>query len=48
MNKLGVIAILVVLSFFINILYYVAWMLMDHWLIAPETPATLSAVPSTV
>lgn len=32
MDKLLVVVVLVVLSFFINLLYYVCWVLMDHWL----------------
>lgn len=36
MRKLAIITVIVVLSFFINLLYYVAWMLMDQWLIEPE------------
>lgn len=36
MRKLAIITVIVVLSFFINLLYYVAWMLMDQWLVEPE------------
>lgn len=38
MNKLAIVTIIIILSFFINVLYYVAWMLMDHWLVIPENP----------
>lgn len=38
MNKLAVVTVIVVLSFFINLLYYVAWMLMDQWLLTSDEP----------
>lgn len=34
MAKVGIILVLVILSFFINLLYYTCWMLTDAWLIA--------------
>lgn len=38
MNKFGVIFVIVVLSFFINLLYYTCWMLTDTWLLnEPES-----------
>ena len=40
MGKLAIIGILVVLSFFINLLYYVTWIMMDHWLVAEEKPGS--------
>lgn len=37
MSKIGVIVVLVILSFFINLLYYTCWMLTDAWLLSsPE------------
>ena len=43
MNKLALITVLVILSFFINMLYYVSWMLMDHWLEAPQATLLVDA-----
>ena len=34
MSKFGVIVVLVILSFFINLLYYTCWMLTDSWLLS--------------
>ena len=36
MSKLAVIIVLVILSFFINLLYYTCWMLTDTWLLARD------------
>ena len=30
--KLGVLILIILISFFIHIFYYMAWMLTDHWL----------------
>ena len=32
-KKVGVVFVLVILSFFINLLYYICWMLTDTWLL---------------
>lgn len=34
MRKFGVLIVLVILSFFINLLYYTCWMLTDTWLLS--------------
>ena len=36
MAKFCVVIVLVILSFFINLLYYVCWMLTDTWLLSKE------------
>ena len=36
MQKLAVIIVIIILSFFINLLYYTCWSLMDTWLISSE------------
>lgn len=33
MEKFAVIVVIIILSFFINLLYYTCWMLTDHWLL---------------
>lgn len=38
--KLAVIIIIIILSFFINLLYYTCWMLTDHWLMSDVTENT--------
>lgn len=40
--KIAVILVIVILSFFINLLYYTCWMLTDHWLLSDETASTTS------
>jgi hypothetical protein len=42
MQKVALVGVLIVLSFFINLLYYVSWMLMDHWLEAPAEDTGVS------
>ena len=45
--KIAVILVIVILSFFINLLYYTCWMLTDHWLLSDAasntSPTTASA-----
>ena len=31
--KIAVILVIIILSFFINFLYYTCWMLTDHWIL---------------
>lgn len=38
MAKFAVITVIVILSFFINLLYYTCWMLTDHWLLEQDKP----------
>ena len=50
--KLAVILIIIILSFFINLLYYTCWMLTDHWLmsdaaVTAEVPVAVSSTSST-
>lgn len=37
MKKFAVITVIIILSFFINLLYYTCWMLTDHWLLESDT-----------
>jgi hypothetical protein len=39
-KKIGVIFVLVILSFFINLLYYVCWTLTESWLVGDKTDTT--------
>lgn len=55
MSKFAVITVIIILSFFINLLYYTCWMLTDHWLLEqdkepdkePEKPIT-SVTPNVL
>lgn len=38
MPKFGVFIVLIILSFFINLLYYTCWMLTDAWLLSDAEP----------
>lgn len=42
MDKIAVIVVIIILSFFINLLYYTCWMLTDAWLLS-EIPVEKSA-----
>lgn len=48
MAKVGVVIILVILSFFINLLYYTCWMLTDAWLLSDEPSNPVMSPPASM
>ncbi len=46
--KFAVIIIIVILSFFINLLYYTCWMLTDKWLMLESDEDLLTSISDSV
>lgn len=40
MEKISILLVIIILSFFINLLYYSCWMLTDAWLTSDTTKKT--------